>query len=297
MRCWSIVIARLSLVLALLTLTCSCGCRSTNAWKMPSWFSGRQPDADKLAGRIDTPTSPAEKYSPVAINNNAPVGRGLDPAGAPVTASAVVANSNAKNPIGGAGLAAQSNGYQTGPYVTSNGYETTSQPTATTERSAVGGAASSSLVSSSSPASSSSSFVNPYGGSYNGVSGTTNAPNVAANTTGLVPATPVSSTLPEFPGVGNTPNFGSPNSDNLSMPEYPSLQGNFASGTATGGNTTSAQEPAASAYQPAAAASTSGYAPGTTGRSTNYNFGTTPNQTNPRSLPANTATGDQLLIR
>lgn len=309
------------------------GCQSGASWRSPStWFAGRQPDPAVIAGRTETPQmpqSPAEKYAPTALasksnspTNNPAVGQvpvagqvpasgqtpgaGSQPAYGTAPQMTSTVKTNVPAPTGG--LAAVSNGYQTGPYgmATQPGTPQSVLPTTGTP---VAGT----TVANQTPSSvkSPNSFANPYGGTFTAAtSSPATAPSTAlpANTApygstgvGLVsnpasnPTAPAASTYPALPGAAPTgPSAAMVSGPSSSVPgslaslPYPSIN------TATTAPTTNV--PAASAYP--AVAPASAYAPGTTGRTTNYNFGVgTPTGTTPTGqsptmgLPPNTATG------
>lgn len=183
--CLSNHAVRCGIVLSVATLACSSGCKSTGGWKMPSLFASREPDADKIAGRVDTtPTSPASNHTPTAIASKSPTtGTPATPATPPsglAFGNAAVASNSAMAPTGG--LAAQSNGYQTGPYTTNTAASRSTPPGGSTVLSA----------SNSVSGGGSQGFVSPYGGTYTGVETTpTSMPNIAPSSGQLPVPVPV----------------------------------------------------------------------------------------------------------
>lgn len=308
---WSIV------AIALICST-SAGCR-TSSWNMPgsSFFSwNREPDATKLAGNSTLPQypeSPATKHQPNAI---ASVGAGSAEGSRVATASSTGSTYGYPAQTVAApkqGLAAQANGYQTGPYQVgeaTNGSQPAGSP-----------------------------LPNPYGGSYAGVSSTTSMPNVtlpssvsnalnggAANPSGTgavvsYPSTGDSAGLPSYPsGTGSSktsspaavgqslpsmpsyPAAGSTSStgNTNSMPAYPSYPASpeTTGGTATAAGSSSAHKTNSNTYSGTAASGN--YAPGTTSRSTGYDFSgaSTSGATQGESrLPPNTASETLPLLR
>lgn len=198
-------LVRSGLLLSLTVLASSSGCKSMTGWKMPGWFSNRQPDADKLAGNYDTttPTSPATKFTPNAIASKAASPSSATGSGSPYGyGSTPNPYSAAPNSLGGnpgSGLAAQANGhlpglaangttpYQTGSYGSSVPASPASASTAVPS-SAAGNLASTGpgsgnftatpWATAGGTATPVASGINPYGGSYSGVPATT-APNVS----------------------------------------------------------------------------------------------------------------------
>lgn len=279
----------------------SAGCR-TSGWKMPgsSFFSwNREPDATKLAGNSTLPQypeSPATKHEPNAI---ASVGAGS------ADGSKVAATNSTGSTYGypaqtvaapKQGLAAQANGYQTGPYQVGEA-----------KNSGAGSYASSQPAGGPLP--------NPYGGSYAGVSSTTSMPNVTLpssvtsalngsatntpgtgsvasyptasdsaglpsypNVTGSSKTSPVSTasqslpSMPSYPAAGSAGSTGNTNS----MPAYPSYPASpeTAGGSATAAGSSSAHSTNSSTFPGASGTgnASGNYAPGTTSRSTGYDF-------------------------
>jgi hypothetical protein len=333
MKCRSVTLVRCGFVLTVAALSCTAGCKSVSGWKMPSLFASREPDADKLAGRVETPTSPAEKYTPSAIASKSPTNTTTNTQTAGGLTSGTTSKNRYETTAPKGGLAAQSNGYQTGPYTTNtNLANTTNTGSASGIQAPVG--SSNSLVSTPVGSNSSPGFVSPYGGTYSGI-GSTSTPNVTP-AAGQLPlnSTPNSTALGGAPTGYGIPPYGSnpalgtaPVSASASVPDYPSFQSSnvsssntlpmnasvgavpaypstnppLTSATAVATPESVGVAPAASAYQSALPAGP--YAPGTTGRSTNYNFGPPPASTTTiapaqnRALPPNTASGQQLLIR
>ena len=309
------------------------GCRSTSAWNSSrwnptSWFSSREPDASMIAGRTgapDLPTSPALNHTPTALAQNYGATGGSPANGLPNSGTASVNGSPfafGSQPETGTlppsgGLAARSNGFQTGAYP-SGGYQTgpygmspTTSATANVSNSSVATvpASASSVVAapnvSSNPVAGA--LPSPYGGSY----------SANGQTTGV--------TVDSFAGVTQapfgtqTPTSGTPTAPSWGMPDYPSLptgqvsatqvsvpMGNVPMGSEEAYNPNqsssatpwNATQPAPSAYQ--SAPPSGNFAPGTTGRNTNYNFGNggssgySPPST---GLPPNTATGSSPWLR
>jgi hypothetical protein len=256
-----------SYVVALVLATAmSTGCKSM---KVPgtSWLSwNREPDAAMLAGSQEVPelpVSPASKYNPDSVaalgsQNGTPSSMTSNGTSSPYgyTTETVSAPK--------AGLAAQANGYQTGPY----------QVGPTPSSSSMGGG-----------------LPNPYGGTYAGVSGTTATPNVSMPTTN----TRLPSASSGVPGStvaypSGTPGVVPPAAVTSGLPSYPSMPAAtpsatsstaYAPGTtpgtvATAGRTTSVGATALGVTAPPSGSpsASSVYAPGTTGRNTQYNFGT-----------------------
>ncbi|MBX3423047.1 MAG: hypothetical protein KF752_15940 [Pirellulaceae bacterium] len=295
---------------------CSVGCRSGASWRSPStWFASRAPDPTVIAGRTDAPqlpTSPAEKYTPMAIMGS----------GSSATAS-TASQATTAYPAATGGLAAQANGYQTGPYSLTNTPANPSQPVG-----GFGAPLNATLASNPTntpvqPAntSTSGSFPSPYGGSYSGVSHAQTAlPNTSA--VGNAQSAPYSTSptnLPQNSPIGYPALSGSgsmaaaastvsgpvsPSSGNVPAVSYPnaSSTGNGYPYTSPNSNTLNGGVvPAASAYQSGTPTGT--FAPGTTGRTTSYNFapGATTGTSAPAqsgiNLPPNTATGNGQLMR
>jgi|694.fasta_scaffold01378_29 hypothetical protein len=314
------------------------GCQSGASWRSPStWFAARQPDPAVIAGRTETPQmpqSPAEKYAPTALANksNSPVGNsavGQVPVAGQVPAPGQVPGVSSQPAYGNTpqmantvkttvpaptgGLAALSNGYQTGPYgmATQPGTPTAGAPTTGTP---VAGTTVANQTASS--VKGPNSFANPYGGTFaTATSSPATAPSTAlpasaapygSTGVGLAsnPATnstaPAASNYPALPGAVPTgptaamvsgPSGSVPGS--LASLPYPSIN---STPTAPTTSVPAGSVPAASAYP--AVAPASAYAPGTTGRTTNYNFGVgsattapTAGQSPTMGLPPNTATG------
>lgn len=305
------------------------GCRSAGAWSASrmnptTWFSSREPDASMIAGRAgapDLPTSPALNHTPTALAHNYGA-TGGSPANSSLASSP--ASTNGSQPVFGnqpatgtfpqsAGLAARSNGFQTGAN-SPGGYQTGPygmSPTATEGSSGVGPVATASAMANtavSSPNVNSANpvtgaFPSPYGGSYGPHSG----PSIG---------TAVNSVA----DVGVQAPFGAPaatvgtSAPSWNMPDYPSLPTSPVSATQVsvpmGGVGSvpqnqlgaslpvNANQPAPSAYQ--SAPPSGAFAPGTTARNTNYNFGTSSSggQAPPSTgLPPNTATGNSPWLR
>lgn len=295
-----------NLVLILAIAATSCGCKSTGSgFKMPGsgMFSSlsRTPDAATLAGssaagaknEVPTaPTSPATKYTPGAIASVGAQSPTSTATAAAPTSSAYGYASTSSAATPKTGLAAQANGYQTGPYQTAS----------------TGGASPSTSLAgtTSSTTPSTTGLPSPYGGSYSRTAGAT-APDITLPNS-------VNNALATAGGSAATTPVSYP-SGTAGLPNYPSLP--------VGG--TAATAPASSAYQPSTAnanpyqgATTlttgsgvgtasgtataagnrygpaSSYAPGTTGRSTTYNFGQPAAST---SLPPNTAANPSPLLR
>lgn len=337
MKLSSYVNFRLGLALVL-TLSCtSSGCRSST-WKMPSWkmpgskfFASRDPDPATLAGRNgvpELPESPATKYtaSNIAAVGNSPAAPGTNSSTNSSLAGGTTygyANPTATPP---AGLAAQGNGYQTGPY----------------QVGATGGLATGTTAgpTSSTLASGSNGLPNPYGGTYSGTASTGRAggtnehlygntasagmpadiplPNSVTsslasgpNTTTTYPTGPGLPALPDTtsasyastinPSPNMMPNAGLPPLP-TGLPALPPPTGTAGSFEFTQPNTagsftlnapntaTNVNNTPSTAYQ---GATTLGFAPGTTGRATTYNFSGSSSGSSPAShnslAPPNTS--------
>ncbi len=293
------------IVLGLVALVALPGCRS-GAWKMPgssllSW--GRKPDASTLSGEDELPQlppSPAAKYDPGTI---ASVGAKNTPAtGGSTNQGSGTAYGYSAQTVSTpkTGLAAQANGYQTGPYQMGTASTTGTAPSGTTAAAGL---------------------PNPYGGSYTGTAGTSasaQAPNIALPTsvtntlaTGSAasPAGYPGASAPAMGSAGTASSIpvGYPQSSPASatptmpsttttpdLPSYPSLPAGGVGGTPSpsayqGATTLTPTDPSA----PATASAPAGFAPGTTGRSTGYDFGAGSSN----SLPPNTASGSVPLLR
>lgn len=323
--------SRLSIALLVVVVAPAVGCKSATAWKMPgsSLFSwNREPDASLLASENELPeypepSGPAGKYEP---NSVASLG-----AGTPGTATrtqqvapgvSMPTYGSTAQTVGTpqAGLAAQANGYATGPYGV--------RPTTSTAVS---------------QASTTTGLPSPYGGSYSsGSTAMTGTPNItlptnvaaslgsaapAAQNIGNTIAPPATSpttnfsqaSYPTYPSatagsvsLPKLPNLAAPNSlgtPNLASPNTAAVNVGGPSGVAMPTATSNAGLPssvgsaatglpAPSAYK--GATTLGGFSPGTTGRSTGYDFGS--GQTNPvtppqTTLPPNTASGTNPLLR
>lgn len=310
------------LTLSILALTCTTGCRSMS-WKMPgssllSW--NRDPDTSKLASDSELPQmpiSPAGKHEPTTIASVGANSNGTRPAatGLGIGGGSAYGYTSPTSSTPQTGLAAQSNGYQTGPYQLGNGRGSSpTTPTSTTP-----------------PATAMAGLPSPYGGTYSGTtaaSGST-APNITlptsvANTlasgsaalpnnypgsaigspaipNAMGQARPSTSYAGTLPAATGAPAY--PTSNPQSMPSYPSLPAPN-TGATSAGNVLTASSPNPGAYPGASSGTTTaagpgispaGFAPGTTGRKTSYDFsGQTPGSS---TLPPNTANSGSPLLR
>lgn len=220
---------RLPLAVIIMIACCFSGCRS-QTWSMPSWkmpgssfFSKREPDAATLAGKSGVPQlpeSPAAKYTSenLVAGGRMPgtaVGGGTTPAG----------GFPAQTGLSAQGLAAKSNGYQTGPYQMSgatsapgsqpapnigynapNPYSTASTGGANATMPGAGGQGAGAMNAGALGAGSR--MPNPYGGTFGNATGTL-AGGLQMPSNGLPPNTastaPNPGAFPPIPGYPSTP--------------------------------------------------------------------------------------------
>lgn len=287
---------------ALVVLTAFSGCK-TLSWKpsgkMFAW--GKKP-ADSVEGAegLVLPTSPATKYSPQAM---ASLGTQSGASASSPSVSSPYGSTAMTTGTPKAGLAAQANGYQTGPYQMGSSPATTTpnQNMASTGNTTIGKNATSTPMS------------NPYGGPNTFASAGGSKPEVALpnsvsqalsqskNIPSAYPALPNAQSN-ALPGVGSTPNtqtaagpttppvslpsYTTPATPSAttgtSMPSYPSMpsasnetkpQPSAYSGVSVGGTSSTAGNTPATGQATAPSSSTTPFAPGTTGRPNRYSFG------------------------
>lgn len=213
---------RLGLALVLTFCCTSSGCRSST-WKMPSWkmpgskfFASRDPDPATLAGRSgvpELPESPATKYT---ASNIAAVGKSSAASGTNTGSNSSLAGGTtdgyaSPTATPPAGLAAQGNGYQTGPY-----------QVGATGGLATGGLATGTTVGSTSNtlASGPNGLPNPYGGTYAGTASPGRAGGTNEHLYGNTPAAGMPADIP-LPNSVTSSLASGPNSPGL----YPSAPG------------------------------------------------------------------------
>ncbi len=274
--------SRLTIAACLALLLVSSGCKSLS-WKPSSLFSwNRAPEESMYAGPAITevPTSPATQHTPNAI-----AATGTTNAGIAAQSGSAYGYSPQTSSSPQAGLAAQANGYQTGPYQMTSA---TRQPTTT-------------AVASPQNPGSAGGLPNPYGGTYTGSVGTPsvgtatlpniqlpNSVNQAIEAQRSAPANYPSIPLPgsSMPQV-TSPAATTGTLPNVSMPSIPTYPSASVGQTGTAGGTGTV--PTSSAYQGVAGgqggvsatlnlptgtpAQPASFTPGTTGRTTQYNFG------------------------
>ncbi len=307
------------------------GCQSTRSWSPVSWYTNRQPDAAKIAGRTNdasaVPGSPALSHTPTALASNSSPGSKASPTTPGATSSLPYGNAAAGGaPAPTGGLAAQANGFRT----VNN--STPGNPPA-------GGYQTGPYGMSSASANAPTNFPNPYGGTYS--TANTQSASVPGSSAATYPEAASLASSPSaanvMAGYGTPAGYGSTvNSPADSQSDYPSLPAIPVSGPSSspptyasseipnappaygavpnyglpdqadpyGGYNGQGSTPGASAYQPVQQAGN--FAPGTTGRSTTYNFGagaasdpgvsgTIPAPSG--GLPPNTAYGNSPLLR
>jgi hypothetical protein len=287
-------------VVALVALTTLSGCK-TLSWKpsgkLFAW--GKKPsEATEGAEGLVLPTSPATKYSPTAM---ASLGAKADGTATSQSPSSPYGYTGQTTETPKAGLAAQANGYQTGPYEMGSsaapGVNTPNGNLATTGDTTIGNKAAAPAMS------------NPYGGPNTfGVAGGSNSdialpnsvsralsqnksipsaypalPNATASSGSAAnvqsatgPAVP-QATLPSYttPAIPTAPT-------GTTLPSYPSMPNvkpntkpvpSAYSGVSVGGSAATGVSTPGSGQTTASPSTTTPFAPGTTGRPNRYSFG------------------------